>query len=134
MGRRTARLAAATLVLGVLAAGCTDEQRKQLSPTCAIAQTAVDDAQRQAENAIATISEDPATARRTLTAVKTALSAAKATVSGDERAQLENAEQAVADLLAQARRSAKGRSVDGAVVTEAREGLLAAVKGVRADC
>lgn len=134
MRARLARPLAGVLLIGVVASGCTEEQRKQLSPTCAIAQKAADEAQRRAEDAIATITSDPAASRQVLVAVRTALQAAEATVSDDERAQLERAEQATTDLISQARRSERGRQVEGAVVTEARTALLDAVKGVRANC
>jgi hypothetical protein len=128
--------AVATLVVGVaLTAGCSaDDGAPDKSPTCAAAQTAVDEAQRQAEIAIADLADDPDAARETLQGVRTALTAVESVVSDDQRDQLERAGTATRQLIVQARRSAKDAPIDGEAVTKARATLLDAVGAVRAAC
>lgn len=130
----TAAALAAVAMSAALVAGCSGAPQRQVSPTCGVAQRAVDDAQRNSEQAIARISNDASAAAMSLGTVATALSDAEAKVSDAERTKLQGAGTAVASLVQQAQRSAAGQAVDGAAIGNARTALLDAVKSVRADC
>lgn len=123
-----------TIIMLVGAAGCSGSQQPERSATCGALQTAIESAQRESEVAISELSTDPDAASDRVEAVRESLDAATGEVAADERAFLTQADVATQKLGRQARNSATGRAVDGAVVGKVRSDLLQIVQDIRTNC
>ena len=101
---------------------------------CSVARSAVDQAGRQARDAVDEIGADPKAAESDLRGIRDALATAEKGVSGDTRARLGEARAAVERLLGQAEDAARGAEVDTSAVQDARGDLDRAVADVKKLC
>ena len=104
------------------------------SSTCVQTQSAVEDAQRGAEVAIATISDQPEASLGELLRIRDSLRENGQQLREEEAELVARADEAVSRLLRQSRRSGSGKPVNGEVVGAARDQLLEVVKDAREVC
>jgi hypothetical protein len=132
--RRAAPALALTLLTAWGVVGCSGSSTPQQSTACAALEKTVEDAQREAEVAIGTITTDPAAAGDLVTTLRETVAAALDAAPADQRDYLTRAGSALDQLDRQVRRSAKGKVVEGTVIGDVRTELLDVVQDVRADC
>lgn len=119
------------LLLACAACGATDDVLS--SAACTAAEQAVAPVKAGVRSAVAELGVDPTGARTELTALKGAVDAAAATVSGEVRDSLKNVSGKLAVLIGEARDAATG-AVDREAVDQARTELGAAVDGLTEIC
>jgi hypothetical protein len=132
--RRAVPALTLTLLTVWAAAGCSGSAAPEQSPACAALEKTVEDAQREAEVAISTITTDPDAAGDLVATLRETVARALDAAPEDERDYLTRAGSALDQLDRQVRRSAQGKVVDGTVVGDVRTELLDVVQAVRADC
>ena len=137
-GMRLVTLAAPLLVAVVSLTGC--EQAEQAArdaagdAACSAARSAADEAGQQVGNAVDSIGADPQAAERELSAVRDALAAAETGISGDAKAKIREAKEAVEALLGQAEDAAQGADIDTRAVDRAQDDLDQAVADIKDIC
>lgn len=134
-------LAARVLLAAVLAltlAGCSQAEEAAKGAAnragCTVAQKALDQAQSEAEKALDEIDADPEAARRKLAGIRDAVGAAEAGLSGETKAKLAKARQALDTMTVEAQDAAQGADVDTSAVDNAKGRLDDAVGDVRDLC
>ncbi|MFB9313755.1 hypothetical protein [Nocardioides plantarum] len=136
--RPTRALVAVTLTVAVALTACSqaEDAAKDAAgdAACSVARSAVDEAGRQAGNAVDEIGADPQAAEGDLRNVRDALATAEKGVSGDTKDKLADARSAVERLLGQAEDAARGAEVDTTAVQDAKGDLDRAVADVKQLC
>lgn len=101
---------------------------------CAVAQSALDKAQTEAEQALDNINADPDAAGRKLAGIRDAVKAAESGLSGATKEKIEKARKALDTMAAEAKDAAQGGEVDTSAVDNAKAQLDNAVSDVRDSC
>ncbi len=125
-------------ILALPLAGCTQAEDAAKDAVnragCTVAQKTLDKAQTEAEKALDEINADPQAARRKLGGMRDALKAAESGVSGETKAKLQKAREALDTMAGEAQDAARGADVDTAAVNDAKQQLDSAVSDVRNLC
>ena len=131
-------LAVPVLLVGALVAGCSqaeDAVRDAASKSaCSVAGDVVDAVQDKAGEAVDRIGADPEGARRDLVSLRDRVATAQDAVPGEVTDRLGAVRDVLDDLIADARKSARGVDVDTSAVDDARGRLDDAIADVAGTC
>lgn len=135
---RTTHLLAPLALTAVLLTGCSaaEDKAKEVAgdAACSLAAKAVSGVKGQVDDAVTQIGADPEAAQRKLTGLRDGVKSAEGRVSGDVKAQLTEAREALDDLVAQASDAAEGADVDTSAIDTSKQHFSDAVDDVSTTC